>query len=442
MKKEKLGPTYLPALKGRIGKWLFYTTLMTLEEVNERIYLSDEIYQNKSLSDMVQRYVRSGRAENIASYLKNEDERFFPAMVVAVFEGEPNWLEFSIRKQNDNLEFDPDTMDRAKLDSFGFLSLSGKEQLFPLDGQHRLAGIRKALSDPSRENEYLGAEEVTVMLVAHNPSDAGRTRSRRLFTTLNKRAVSVKKHETIALDEDDVMAIATRHLVEKFEPLSRGGVVSFRTNAKLSPSDTTVFTTIVTLYDLLFDLFKVISKRKAEDLKYNRPNDEWTDVYRVCAECFFTSLMEVFPEMKRCLTGNDPEKIIIQNRRHNGGHILFRPVGLRMIAQLVAAAVKPSITAKFEEPKQSPSAVKKTVVAEIKKAVALYSDLPTELAEKPYAGLIFDPDTHNINVGRVAIVRDVILKHYDLNKPSVDKALCSRIKRSIGDDYSAEDFLW
>ena len=442
MKKKQTDPTYLPALKGRIGKWAFYTTLMTLDEVNERIYLSDEIYQNKSLSDMVQRTIKSGRAENIASYLKNEDERFFPAMVVAVFEGEPNWLEFSIRKQNDELKFDPDTLDRAKLDSFGFLSLSGREQLFPLDGQHRLAGIREALSDPQKENEYLGSEEVTVMLVAHEPSDEGRTRSRRLFTTLNKRAVSVKKHETIALDEDDVMAIATRHLVEKFDPLSREGIVSFRTSAKITPNDTKVFTSIVTLYDLLFDLFKVISNRKPDELKYNRPNDEWTDVYRRCAECFFASLMDVFPETNRCLTGNDAEKVIVENRREDGGHILFRPVGLRMMAQLVAAAAKPSITAMFEDPGESPADVKKKVSGQIEEAVALYSDLPTELAAKPYGGLIFDPNTHKISVGRSTIVRDIILKRYNLIKPSVDKSLTARIKRSVGDEYSAENFLW
>ena len=36
------------------------------------------------------------------------------------------------------------------------------------------------------------------------------------------------------------------------------------------------------------------------------------------------------------------EKVITENRRPDGGHILFRPVGLRMIAQLVASAIKPS----------------------------------------------------------------------------------------------------
>jgi DNA sulfur modification protein DndB len=440
--KNRHGPTYLPALKGRIGKWAFYTTLMTLDEVNERIYLSNEIYRNKSLSDMVQRSVKSGRAEKIASYLKNEEERFFPAMVVAVFEGEPNWLEFSIRKQNENLEFDPNTLDRAKLDSFGFLSLSGDERLFPLDGQHRLAGIREALADPDAANRYLGSEEVTVMLVAHDPSDSGRTRSRRLFTTLNKRAVSVKKHETIALDEDDVMAIATRHLIERFEPLSREGIVSFRTNANILPGDTKTFTAIVTIYDLLFDLFKVISKRSPEDLKFNRPDDAWTDVYRSCAEHFFVSLMNVFPEVKRCLMGNDSEKVIAENRRENGGHLLFRPVGLRMIAQIVAVAVKRSITDTFEDAKQSPSDVQQKVINEIGKAVANFSALPTELAEKPYAGLIFDAHTHRISVGRSALVRDIILKKYGFTKPSGDGDLNRRIKRSVGEAYSVDDFMW
>jgi DNA sulfur modification protein DndB len=84
MKKKMIGPAYLPALKGRMGDWAFYTTLMKLSEVNERIWLSDEIYQNKGLSDMVQRLVKSERAKEISEYLKTENERFFPAMVVAV----------------------------------------------------------------------------------------------------------------------------------------------------------------------------------------------------------------------------------------------------------------------------------------------------------------------------------------------------------------------
>ncbi len=439
---EKLGFTYLPALKGRIGKWAFYTTLMTFEEVNERIRLSDEIYQNKNLSDMVQRSVNSERAKKIAEYLQQEEERFFPAMVVAVFEGEPNWLEFAITKQAEGIDFDINKLSRSKLDSFGFLALTGKEQLFPLDGQHRLAGIRTALNDPKVQETYLPEDEVTVMLVAHEPSDEGRTRSRRLFTVLNKRAVSVKKHETIALDEDDVMAIGTRYLVEKFDPLSRDGIVSFRTNANIKANEHEIFTAIVTLYDILTDLFKVISKRRLEELKFNRPDDQWIDVYRSCAECFFLQMMERFPEVNRCLTGNNPSEVIASNRRDDGGHVLFRPVGQRMLAQLVAEAVRGAFKEAFEDDANNVEQVKDKAVASIKAAFEKFSDLPTELAEKPYSELIWEPDTKKMQVSRSTIVRDIILKRYGMIKPSVDSKLSARLKSSIGEDRELSEFLW
>ncbi|MEN8950621.1 DGQHR domain-containing protein [Planktotalea arctica] len=439
---KKQGLTYLPALKGRIGKWAFYTTLMTFSEVNDRVRLSDEVYQNKNLSDMVQRSVNSDRAKKIAEYLMQEEERFFPAMVVAVFEGEPNWLEFAITKQAQNIDIDINLLSSSKLDSFGFLALSGEEMLFPLDGQHRLAGIRTALSDPAVQNSYLPDDEVTVMLVAHEPSDEGRTRSRRLFTVLNKRAVSVKKHETIALDEDDVMAIGTRHLVEKFKPLARDGIVSFRTNANIKSNEHKIFTAIVTLYDILHDLFKVMSKRKPEELKFNRPNDDWIEVYRACAECFFSQMMEKFPEVNACLSGSNSSEIIAKNRHEDGGHILFRPVGQKLLAQLVAEATRGVLDVAFEDDKNDPEQVKKKALEAIKSAFEIFADLPTDLGQIPYSGLIWEPETQKMQVGRATLLRDIILKRYGLVKPSVDGKLASRLKSSLGDARELDEFLW
>ena len=82
------------------------------------------------------------------------------------------------------------------------------------------------------------------------------------------------------------------------------------------------------------------------------------------------------------------------------------------------------------------------MINEIGKAVANFSALPTELAEKPYAGLIFDAHTHRISVGRSALVRDIILKKYGFTKPSGDGDLNRRIKRSVGEAYSVDDFMW
>ena len=434
--------TYLPALKGRVGKWAFYTTLMKFTEVNERIRLSREIYQNKNLSDMVQRTIDRGRAKAIAEYLKSEEERFFPAMVVAVFEGAPNWLEFSISTKSAYTDFDSSLLDLAKLDSFGFLELTGKEKLFPLDGQHRLAGIQKALSDLQSTESHIPDDEITVMLVAHEPNDAGRIRSRRLFTVLNKRAVPVKKHETIALDEDDVMAIATRHLVEEFAPFTQSDVVSYRPNANIPIYDNNTFTTIITLYDTMQAIFLALSRRKLNELRFNRPSDPWLSVYLDAAKAYFVLLFKYFPEVKRCLISHQPSDIISKNRNNEGGHILFRPVGQKVLSQLVASYVQTVWTCGFEHPKQEPQLVTKQAISCLTKAFEQFEDLPTDLMERPYAELIWMPDTGRMSIGRASIVRDIILKRYDLIRPAVARGLSERIRRSVGGNSRVEDFLW
>ena len=439
---DPLAPLHLPALKGRVGQWAFYTTLMKFSEISERIALSKEIYQNNSLSDMVQRTVRSSRTDEIADYLLNEEERFFPAMVVAVFDGEPNWLELSINPGEDDSPVDLSSLDISKLDAFGVLALTGKERLFPLDGQHRLSGIREALKKPEAAEKYLGDDEVAVMLVAHEPSKKGRMRSRRLFTVLNKRAVSVKKHETIALDEDDVMAVCTRYLVEQFKPLSNDKIVLFRTNASIPANNTTAFTTIVTVYDMLYDLFKVISRNSPNDLRYKRPSAAWIDTYVTCATSFFTEMMKAFPEVGQCLTTTDFQKIVTANRRVDGGHVLFRPVGQRLLAQLVAEALRPSFTERFGGKSTVASDVSKNIEKEMKSAFERFGTLPTDLTERPYENTIWEPEAQKMRVGRATIVRDIILRRFGIIRASVDRRLEERIRTSIGAEFSADDFLW
>ena len=440
--KTKLEPLHLPALKGRVGPWAFYTTLMKFSEIEERIQLSDEIYQNKNLSDMVQRTVRKSRTAEIAEYLLNDEERFFPAMVVAVFDGEPNWLELSINSGENQPDVDLSSLDISKLDAFGVLALTGKERLFPLDGQHRLSGIRDALKTPDATDKFLGDDEVAVMLVAHEPSKKGRTRSRRLFTVLNKRAVSVKKHETIALDEDDVMAVCTRYLVEQFEPLSNEKIVLFRTNASIPANNTTAFTTIVTVYDMLYDLFRMVSKNSPNELRYKRPSAAWMSTYVTCATSFFSEMMRTFPEVEQCLTSKDWQEVVKANRRADGGHVLFRPVGQRLLAQLVGEALRPSFTEKFGGESSAAVEIESAVEERMKLAFDQFGTLPTDLTGKPYQNAIWEPEAQKMRVGRATIVRDIILRRFGIIRPSVDRRLEGRIRTSIGPEYSAEDFLW
>lgn len=440
--KKKLEPLHLPALKGQVGQWAFYTTLMKFSEIEERVELSDEIYQNKNLSDMVQRTVRSSRTAEIAEYLLNDEERFFPAMVVAVFEGEPNWLEMSINSEKNESAVDLSSLDISKIDAFGILALTGMERLFPLDGQHRLSGIREALKTPEATDTFLGDDEVAVMLVAHKPSEKGRTRSRRLFTVLNKRAVSVKKHETIALDEDDVMAVCTRYLVEQFEPLSNEEIVLFRTNASIPAKNTTAFTTIVTVYDMLHDLFRVVSRNSSNELRYKRPSIAWMNTYVKCATSFFSEMMRTFPEVEQCLTSENWQEVVKANRRVDGGHVLFRPVGQRLLAQLVAEALRPFFTERFGGDCSRAGEIAMRIDEKMKLAFDEFGALPTDLAGRPYQNAIWEPETQKMRVGRSTIVRDVVLRRFGLIRPSVDRRLEGRIRTSIGPEFSAEDFLW
>ncbi len=125
------------------------------------------------------------------------------------------------------------------------------------DGQHRLAGIKQALGAECS----LADEELPVIFVAHHNTPEGLRRTRKLFTTVNKHAKAVKKSEIIALDESDVVAIVTRHLVENHPYFSDGQVDILRKQPNLAPGDVKHFTTIINLYDTLDVLLLRVHKR-------------------------------------------------------------------------------------------------------------------------------------------------------------------------------------
>ena len=174
-KKLKRSTLWLPALRGLLGDWVFYSCLIPLREVAKRVSYAEELHQNAKLSDMIQRQLKRGRAEDIAAYLKTQKQRFFNSLVVAVYKGSPSWHDigdFSSNIPGMSVEEIPSQV----LDSFGLLKLSGGERLFAIDGQHRLAGIKEAVKSTSS----LADEEVSVLLVAHRDGPKGLERTRRL----------------------------------------------------------------------------------------------------------------------------------------------------------------------------------------------------------------------------------------------------------------------
>ena len=74
---------------------------------------------------------------------------FFNSLVLAVYGGEPQWVEIGKVRSTmaDPTLVKGDQPARRRRESWGFLRLTGKEKIFAVDGQHRLAGIKRALHD-------------------------------------------------------------------------------------------------------------------------------------------------------------------------------------------------------------------------------------------------------------------------------------------------------
>lgn len=374
---------WLPCLRGMLGDWIFYSALFPLGEIADRVSYAEELHTSKKLSQMIQRHLMSGRSDEIASYLKTQSQRFFNSMVVAVYEGNPSWHDIGGISSNLPGLMVSDIPEEV-LGSFGLLRLTGEERLFAIDGQHRLAGIKSAVIGESE----LRSEEVSVLLVAHKNTASGLQRTRRLFTTLNKRAVPVSKGEIIALDEDDVMAIIARRLVES-HPFFTEDRIAFAASNNLPAKDYRHLTTIGNLYDVLGIIFaKIKDQCDVRDLKYCRPPDKDLKAYEHFAIKYFDLLCQHNPPMSKLAAAEEPEVVIQEYRGGFGGNVLFRPIGMTVFAEAVAQASKKH---------------------RLDDAIRRVSGLPQELTAPPFLDVLWDKTKKRMdNQGR-ALARDLLL---------------------------------
>ena len=232
-----------------------------------------------------------------------------------------------------------------------------------IDGQHRVQGIKQALE----KNEELKREEVSVIFVAHRNDQSGMERTRRLFSTLNRYAKPVSKSEIIALDEDDIIAITTRELVEK-HPLFQEKISLAKTKA-VAVKDNRNFTTIITLYDVLEILFRERG-RAWKEFKRHRPDDDIIAEFYAQSDRFWNAMVGRFSPLEKIRNSHPGDDIAGHYRHRKGGHLLFRPVGLLIVADVVRQA-KDSGLSESE-------------------AIKRISNISMELTDAPWVGLLWD----------------------------------------------------
>ncbi|MCX8999992.1 DGQHR domain-containing protein [Rhizobiaceae bacterium BDR2-2] len=379
---------YLPALSAEMGDWQYYSTVMRMQDAADYIEFAsvvNEMRDGKQLSDLIQRALKDGRPTEIAKYLVGDPEHFFNALVVAVYGGDPEFMEFDVQvsSQSRSRRYSTKIPPWAQ-SSFGYLHLSGKETLFALDGQHRLAGIKLAVE----QKRELADEKVTVLFVSHKLTDLGRQRTRKLFTTLNKTAIPVNKSEIIALDESDTAAIITRRLVENHPYFSNGQIKTEYGATNLPASDSKYFMTIIKLYDLvtytLNHLTLSLDRDARARLKYQRPKDDDLEKYYKGVVRFLESFINAFPELKDYFSqaGVDARNVI-RLERHVNRNILFRSVGLEIFLKLLPAL-------KNEE-------------GSLPKAIDVLTLLPRQFTSRPYVGVLYSATEEKILSGRTRL---------------------------------------
>lgn len=327
----------IPALKSKMGDWDYYVTTLTFAQVNTYVSkIDEELYRSESLRDLIQRSITDNFLK-IKDYILNQPEFFFNALVLAVYDDYPKWIEIEIN------------FDDLETYQMGLLEFPGNHKIFPVDGQHRVEGIKAALAqNPSLENQKIAA-----IFIGHKNDDTGKQKTRRLFTTLNRYAKPVTMDDIIALDEDDSVAIVTRTLLETFN-LFEGKRITKSKNKAIPDKDKNSITSIITLYQCNSEILKLFRQlRKSTDpdpirdkksltdyLKF-RPKESEITLFEDYLKDFWNSFQGNLEEVKIYeKTDENDEPATHFRNKINGGNLLFRPVGLLPFIQAVMEIMK------------------------------------------------------------------------------------------------------
>ncbi len=362
MNGQQKPQTLFPCLRSRMGDWWYYITIMTFEEVNIWVKKVDHIHERKELKTWIQRELRPKRLEEIADYLRSQKQHFFNSIVAGIYRGEPDWYPIQVGK---NLAMPMLGLPEGSQDAFGFLFLSGAEEIFALDGQHRVEGIRLALA----QKPSLSKDQQSVIFVAHQETEKGRERTRRLFSTLNKYARPVSKGELVALSEDDAFAIVTRKIIDEYQYLNIGFVPLTKT-ANIPSNDAKCITTVLGLYDLIQRISLKPGSRDKRKLEIG-PADKGRvqEIYNLTCR-FWDLLRKSVKQIKEVSDSHPNEQLAARYRRADGGHLLFRPVGMKAFAQATRTLVDRGMT--------------------FQNAVALLSQTNLDLNSCPWSGVLWN----------------------------------------------------
>ncbi len=317
----------LPCLRGVIGDWVYYSTLMKAEQIYTWIKTAKEIREAKSLDEELQRDLKE-RKKQIAKYLLIDKSRFFNSIVVGIFEGIPDWREFDLSSAQE--EFSDQFNKEYFKESLGLMIFDGSEKMFAIDGQHRVAGIQLAFEEEQKkeiDDKMLLDDQFSIIFVAHIDNALGMKKTRKLFSDINKNAKPVAKRDKIIIDEQDISAIVTRRVLAESEYFNDGKLISLSESTNLDSDDVLHFTNITNLYDVI----KILKR----NFILPKGTYEWDEEniinFKNVVFSFLKNIIQSKNEYRQFFID---KSISLEELRGNNAYLLFRPVGFLIISKL------------------------------------------------------------------------------------------------------------
>lgn len=385
----------LPAIRSTIGNWVYYISTLSFKNVSDYVKrIDDELHKSTLLREMLQRSI-TDNYKSIATYIKTHDDRFFNALILAVYDGEPLWHEV-------RLEYE----DGEEFINLGVLELTGKEKIFPIDGQHRVEGIKKVVSET---NDY-DDEQIPVVFIGHKKDETGMRRARQLFSTLNRYAKPVSLRDIIALDEDDAIAIVSRELIDEHRLFAHNRILDTK-NKAIPDKNATALTTIISFYECNKELLNNFLKQKKRinpnipklnDYIRIRPCDSEIEEFRKICFVFWDSMIEALDSIKDI--ADNPDRDVSNYRNSNGGLIVFRPIAL---VPFVKAVIK----------------VKNEKQITYTQAIQLIPTQVLNLSHPVWKWIMWNPDKKTMIMGHKQLI-ELILIYF------MDKSLLSSNNKS------------
>ncbi|MBS1700920.1 MAG: DNA sulfur modification protein DndB [Armatimonadetes bacterium] len=223
---------HVPAMKGRIGSRTYYACLMPLNAIPNLFKFTD--WAGFTPEDREQRILNEKRIPELRDYiLENEDDYIFSS-ITASYKSEP--------------VFTPSSF--AGEDGIGLLKLKLGDELIINDGQHRCAGISKAVS----ENPDIGEHTISVLLFPYESKD----RVQQMFSDLNRFVQKTSKSLDILYDKRDKISAATLASLEQV-PLMK--FLTDMDNVSLKTKSTKLFT-LAALYDANREVLKGLEEHE------------------------------------------------------------------------------------------------------------------------------------------------------------------------------------